>query len=165
MFTVLPLVTCALGAGFWASTFPGMAPPAQVISKVVLVTSPAPVMADWATLSDWPTTLGTVAQLPLEMTRLTDVLGGMSAPATGFCADTSPDENWLEHALDWLPTFRPAWLNVAPAEAGDCPSTLGTFTEVWVPDTVSTTGTVDLTLVPPAGFWLSTVPMGLWLVT
>ena len=120
-------------------------------------------MAVWAAVCDWPTTLGTATQLPLEMTRLTDVLGGMSSPAAGFCADTSPDENWLEHALDWLPTFRPAWLRVAPAEAGDWPSTLGTFTEVWVPETVSTIGTVDLTLEPPAGSWLSTVPMGLWL--
>ena len=102
-----------------------------------------------------------MAQLPLEMTRLTDVLGGMSSPAAGFCADTSPAGTGSSTRSDWLPTFRPAWLKFAPAEAGDWPSTLGTDTEVWVPDTVSTTGTVDLTLVPPAGFWVSTVPMGL----
>ena len=43
-------------------------------------------------------------------------------------------------------------MRVEPADAGDCPTTLGTDTEVWVPDTVSTTGTVAFTLAPPAGF-------------
>ncbi len=93
MFTVLPFGTCALAAGFWVSTFPAVAPPAHVVSKVVLATRPTPVMAVWAAVCDWPTTLGTATQLPLEMTRLTDVLGGMVAPAAGSCADTTPDEN------------------------------------------------------------------------
>ena len=65
----------------------------------------------------------------------------------------------------WLPTFSPAPRRVAPADAGDCPSTLGTVTDVCVPDTVSTTCTVALTLAPPAGLWLSTVPTGWLLVT
>ena len=52
-----------------------------------------------------------------------------------------------------------------PADAGDCPSTLGTETEVWVPDTVNSTLVVVLTFDPPAGDWSSTVPIGLLLVT
>ena len=65
----------------------------------------------------------------------------------------------------WLPTFSPSPLRVAPADAGDCPSTLGTDTDDCALDTVSTTGTVALTLVPPAGLWLITVPTGWLLVT
>jgi hypothetical protein len=71
MVTVLPLSTSVLGAGLWLSTLPGCAPPAHVVSVSVLATSPAPVMADWAALAGWPTTLGTAAQLPFEMTRFT----------------------------------------------------------------------------------------------
>ncbi len=52
-----------------------------------------------------------------------------------------------------------------PADAGVCPTTLGTVTDVWVPDTVNSTFVEDLTLSPAAGFWARTVPMGLLLVT
>ena len=47
-------------------------------------------MADWAELADWPTTLGTETQLPVEMTRLTAVLGWTLMPGAGLCHDTSP---------------------------------------------------------------------------
>ena len=56
--------------------------------------------------------------------------------------------------------MRPLPLSVAPADAGVCPSTLGTDTDVCVPDTVSTTGTLALIFVPAAGLWLITVPTG-----
>ena len=52
-----------------------------------------------------------------------------------------------------------------PARAGDCPTTLGTETELWVPETVRATLRVSRILVPPAGSWLSTVPTGWLLVT
>jgi len=84
MLTVDPLFTCAPEPGLWLSTLPGWAPPAQVVSKVVLATRPAPVMAEVAALCDCPTTPGTETQLPLETTRLTDVLGGTLAPLAGF---------------------------------------------------------------------------------
>ena len=48
MFTVDPLFTWALAAGLWVSTLPGCAPPGHVVSKVVLATRPAPVMAEVA---------------------------------------------------------------------------------------------------------------------
>ena len=166
MFTAVPLATWVPAAGDWVSTLPDVAPLGHVVSVVWLATSPAPVMADCAALADWPTTLGTEMQGPLETTRLTGVLGGTVAPPAGLCDDTSPCcGNWFEHALLWLPTFSPAWVRVEPADAGDCPSTLGTETEVCVPDTVSTTGTVAFTLAPPAGFWSRTVPTGWVLVT
>ena len=59
----------------------------------------------------------------------------------------------------------PASVRCDPAVAGDCPSTLGTETSLWVPETVSTTGTFCLTLDPPAGVCEITVPTGLGLVT
>ena len=108
-------------------------------------------MAAWAALADWPTTLGTEAQLPVETTRLIGVLGGSVAPGPGFCDDTTPWPYTLEQALLWLPTLSPAPRSVAPADAGDCPSTLGTETDVCVPETVSTTGTFALIFVPAAG--------------
>ena len=58
----------------------------------------------------------------------------------------------------WLPTFSPAWVRMPPALAGDCPTTLGTDTEVCVPETVRTTLRVSRILVPAAGSWLKTVP-------
>ena len=64
MVTEVPLDTEALAAGFWLSTLPGWAPLAQVVSYVVFATRPAALIADWAALTDWPTTPGTVAQLP-----------------------------------------------------------------------------------------------------
>ena len=108
MVTEDPLDTEALAAGLWLSTLPGWAPPAQVVSYVVLATSPAPLIAVWAAPTDWPTTLGTVAQFPVETTRLTGVLGGSVAPAPGLCDDTTPCPYWLEQALLCDPTLRPA---------------------------------------------------------
>jgi hypothetical protein len=70
-----------------------------VVSVVVFATSPAPVMADCAALADWPTTLGTVAQLPFEMTRFTEEFGGTLAPGPGLWAETSPLEYPLAQAL------------------------------------------------------------------
>ena len=90
MLTVVPLFTCAPAAGVWLSTLPGWAPPAQVVSKVVLATRPAPVMAEVAALWDCPTTPGTEMQLPVDTTRLTGVLGGTLAPLAGLCAETTP---------------------------------------------------------------------------
>ena len=113
---------------------------------------------------DCPTTPGTVTQLPLDTTRLTAVFGGALVPAAGFCADTTP-LGWPEQAVVWLPTFRLSPRSVAPAAAGDCPTTLGTDTEVWVFDTVRVTLCVSRILVPPAGSWLGTVPTGWLLLT
>jgi hypothetical protein len=90
MVTVVPLFTWAPAAGVWLSTLPGWAPPAQVVSKVVLATSPAPVMAEVAELCDCPTTPGTETQFPVDTTRLTGVLGGTLAPLDGLCAETTP---------------------------------------------------------------------------
>ena len=90
MVTVVPLFTCAFAAGLWLSTLPGWAPPAHAVSKVVLATRPAPVMADVAAACDCPTTPGTETQLPLDTTRLTGVFGGSLAPGPGLCADTRP---------------------------------------------------------------------------
>ena len=52
MFTVDPLFTCAFAAGLWLSTLPDWAPLGHVVSKVVLATSPAPVMAEVAAFWD-----------------------------------------------------------------------------------------------------------------
>ena len=90
MLTVVPLLTWAPEAGLWLSTLPGWAPPAQVVSNVVLATRPAPVMAEVAALWDCPTTPGTETQLPVDTTRLTDVLGGTLAPLAGLCEETTP---------------------------------------------------------------------------
>ena len=150
MLTVLPPLTCALAAGLWLSTLPGWAPLGHDVSKVVLATRPAPVMADVAALCDCPTTPGTETQLPLDTTRLTEVLGCTLVPGTGFWEDTSP-LGWLEHAVLWLPTFSPAWVRVEPALAGDCPITLGTGTMLCVAETVRTTLRVAGILVPAVG--------------
>jgi hypothetical protein len=90
MLTVLPLLTWAPPVGLWLSTLPGCAPPGHAVSKVVLATRPAPVMAEVAALWDCPTTPGTEAHVPFDRTRLTGVLGGTLAPAAGFCAETDP---------------------------------------------------------------------------
>ncbi len=66
----------------------------------------------------------------------------------------------MEQAPFCPPTLRCAWFKMAPAAVGVCPTTLGTDTEVWLPDTVRTTFVVCLTLLPPAGDWSSTVPTG-----
>ena len=79
---------------------------------VVLAPDPAPVMADCAALADWPTTPGTVTQLPLEITRLTGVFGGTVVPPGGSAPPRPRRWNWLEHALVWLPTLRPAWVKM-----------------------------------------------------
>ena len=132
------------------------------VSKVVLATRPAPVMADWAAALRLADDAGHRDAVPLETTRLTEVLGGTLVPGAGFWADTTPAGYWLEQALVWLPTFRPAWVRVRAGAAGDCPSTLGTETDVCVPDTVRFTWTVWLDLgarrrgsgsapCPPAG--------------
>jgi hypothetical protein len=98
MLTVDPLFTCAPELGLWLSTAPGWAPPGQVVSNVVLATRPAPVMAEVAAPWVCPTTPGTETQFPLEMTRLTAVLGGTLAPLPGFWAETAP-LGWLEQAV------------------------------------------------------------------
>ena len=125
---------------------------AQVVSVVWLATRPAPVIADTALDALCPTTLGTEAQGPVEMTRLTGVLGATLAPTAGLCPVTLPVETWLvEQALVCVPTVRPARARTAPALLGDWPRTLGTDTEVCVPDTVRAIGTLALILEPPAG--------------
>ena len=90
MLTVVPLFTWEPAPGLWLSTLPGWAPPAQVVSKVVLATSPAPEMAEVAAACDCPTTPGTEMQLPVDTTRFTGVLGWTLAPLAGLCADTTP---------------------------------------------------------------------------
>ncbi len=102
--------------GFWLSTVPGLAPPGQVVSKVVLGTRPAAVMADWAALWVCPTTPGTMGQLPFDTTRLTGVFGGSLSPAAGLCDGDQSGRCWLEQALDWLPTLRPSPLRMEPAD-------------------------------------------------
>ncbi len=134
-FTVELGATSALAAGFWLSTLPAEAPLAHVESVVVLATRPALEMAACAAPADWPTTPGTSTQL--ETTMLTELLGCTGVPGDGLCEDTCPLGYCPEQPLVWLPTFRPAWPNVTPADPGLCPSTLGPDTEVWVPDTVS----------------------------
>jgi hypothetical protein len=84
MFTVVPLLACALAPGFWLSTLPGCAPLGHDVSNVVLATKPAPVMAEVAAPCDWPTTPGTETHVPFDRTRLTGVLGGTLLPAAGF---------------------------------------------------------------------------------
>ena len=123
-------------------------------------------MAVVAALCDCPTTPGAVTHVPFDTTRLMGVLGGSLAPAPGLCAETEP-LGWVEHAVAvvWLPTVRPAWVRRLPARAGDCPMTLGTETEVWVPETVRATFFVSGIFWPAAGFWSSTVPTGWLLVT
>ena len=91
--------------------------------------------------------------VPVDTTRFDRGVGGPLLPAPGVWDDTSPAWYWFEHALVCLPTFRPAPFRMEPADAGDSPTTVGTVTEVWVPDTVSCTLTFALTLAPPAGFW------------
>ncbi len=98
-----------------------------------------------------------------EMTRLTELFGATLWPAPGLCAATVPLGEAAGQPCDCDPTFNPFCARIAPALAGDWPSTLGTGTAVCVPDTVSTTGMLALMLVPPAGFWLMTKPTG-WLL-
>jgi hypothetical protein len=136
---------------------------AHVVSVVKFGTRLAPLMAVEAELCDCPMTEGTGTHGPFETATLTGVLGGTLAPAPGFWADTCPLAYPLEHSLDWLPTVRPARASVPPAAVGDCPSTLGTETDVWVPETVSCTGTVCLTWDPAVGLWDNTIPCG-WLL-
>ena len=94
------------------------------------------------------------------------MFGGTVAPPAGLCDDTTPWPYWLEQALLWDPTLRPAPLRVAPADAGDCPSTLGTDTDVCVPDTVSCHRNVRLDLgASRPGSGSITVPTGWVLVT
>jgi hypothetical protein len=88
MFTVPPLATCVPAAGDWLSTLPGCALLAHVVSKVVLATRPAPLMADWAEDDVWPTTLGTPTQLDTWM--LTELLGWAGVFGAGDWAATSP---------------------------------------------------------------------------
>jgi hypothetical protein len=88
MFTVLPLATCTPAAGVWLSTLPGCALLAHVVSKVVLATRPAPLMADWAEDDVWPTTPGTPTQLDTWM--LTELLGWAGVFGAGDWAATSP---------------------------------------------------------------------------
>src|SRR5580693_3563077 len=97
MFTVLPLATSAPEPGLWLSTCPADAPFAHDVSVVVLATSPAPVMAACAAVDGWPMTPGTVTQL--EMTRLTELLGGTVWFGAGFWDDTTPLPYWPEHPL------------------------------------------------------------------
>ena len=118
------------------------------MSNVVFGTNPAPVMAPCAAVADWPTRPGTETQLPLDTTMLTGVFGWHVLPPAGVLLGDEPVWNWLEQALVCVPTVRPAWFNCEPADAGDCPSTLGTGTWLCVPDTVSTTATFCLTLAP-----------------
>ncbi len=82
--TVLPVGTWAPAAGFCASTVFVVAPPGQEVSKVVLATSPAAAMACCAEPASCPTTPGTVAQRPVEITTETAVFGGTGCPACGF---------------------------------------------------------------------------------
>ena len=128
------------------------------MSVVEFALSPALVIAVCAELADCPTTLGTWTQL--EITRLTELFGGMFCPAKGVCAATVPLWYAAGHPWDCDPTVNPFCARIEPALAADCPSTLGTATSVWLPDTVSTTGTFALIFVPAAGLWVSTVPTG-----
>ena len=82
--TVLPVWHWVLADGFCASTEPEAAPPGQPVSKAVLATSPAAAMACCAAPAACPTTPGTVAQRPVEITTETAVFGGTGCPAWGF---------------------------------------------------------------------------------
>ena len=66
------------------------------------------------------------------MTRLTGVFGWtFVARRPGSAARRAPSGELARARLVWVPTLRPAWVRCDPAAAGDCPSTLGTETEVW----------------------------------
>src|SRR5215831_711719 len=62
--------------------------------------------------------------------------------------------------LEMLPTTRPAFTMAVWAAACSNPTTLGTL--VWVGPNEITRFTADpaATIVPPAGFWLITLPTG-----
>ena len=67
--------------------------------------------------------------------------------------------------LVWVPTLRLAVVRALPAAAGVNPTTLGTVADVCWPETVKLTTVVEGTSALPAGYWASTVPAGLLLVT
>ena len=106
MVTVLPVASWVLAAGFCASTKPGLAPPGHAVSKVVLATRPAAVMACWAAdgdLTDHAGHGGTTAGGDHDRD------GGvrrhrLSRP--GFWDETSPPPYWSEQAPVWPPTLR-----------------------------------------------------------
>ena len=153
--------------GLWLCTWPGVPPLDEQSTWVNTGLSPGvDEIALPATVCVSPTTLGTVAeQGPDDTTIFIGVKGGCCVPAAGLCDATLPVDTCWEHADVCDPTVRLAAVIVLPADVCENPTTLGTLTEDWLLETVSFTTVVDLTVVPAAGFCLSTVPDGLVLVT
>src|SRR4051812_18243543 len=59
-----------------------------------------------------------------------------------------------------FPTVRPAAVMALDAAVWVCPVTFGTLTGAGPEETTSKTVLPELTLVPPAGVWLITIPAG-----
>ena len=163
MFTVLPLATEALAAGFWLSTLPGLGPTGTggVVRRVGHEAGGADRRLGRAgRLADHGGHRGATAARDHEVHRA--CWAGRWRRWPGSATTPDPWVYWLEHALLWDPTLRPAPRRVRTRRRRRLPEhARHRHRRLRARHRQLTTGTFALTLVPPAGLWSSTVPDGL----
>ncbi len=102
---------------------------------------------------------------PDDTAMLTWLPGVTDAPVPGFDDTTTPAGYCADETDVTVPRLSPALPRAWPAAPWDRPISDGTMTFAGPPDTVKVTADPWLTLVPEAGFVLSTVPVSTVLVT
>ena len=101
---------------------------------------------------------------PVDTAMLTVLPGGTVVPVPGFDDTTRPAGYCADETEVTLPRLSPALPRAWPAAAWDRPISDGTITFAGPDETVSVTVDPWVTLVPEAGFVLSTVPLSAVLV-
>ena len=111
-----------------------------------------------------PLTLGTTKDCgpagPVEMEKLTGVVGESTAPGNGFCKTTVPTGAEFDAVSPIEPMLNPELRMAEMAAACVSPMMFGIFTSVKLYDTVTLMYEPGLVGKPPAGTCKITVPSG-----
>ena len=159
-FTAVPGSAVVPPAGFWLITLPAGTVASYAVVTVP-TTRPAASIAASAVACVRPTTFGTpTGCTPSDTTRSTAVPGSAFVPPAGFWLITLPAGTVASYAVVTVPTTRPAAAIAASAFACVRPTTFGTPTGCTPSDTTRSTAVPGSAFVPPAGFWLITLPAG-----
>ena len=139
MLTVVPLFTCARWRRVLAVDVARLGPAGARRVEGRVGDQAGAGDGGLAAAGDWPTTPGTETQLPLETTRLTERVGRDVAPGGGVLR-RHQRRLGLARAGAGLAAHVQARLaqRARRPRPATGPSTLGTDTEVWVPETVRT---------------------------